>query len=199
MARSPFSPPPTRFGPQHAASKEARAQAANPFRPPQLGNPFHPAIQRAANPAPASAADVKSPAVVAVPVDDVKVPASDLPKHFFHATEGKYALAIATEGLKPMSENAYLCMSGEESGATTKFRQASDVVFRVKTSQLTRSDWKQEGAGQAEWRSSKPIPAHLLEWRKFLPLNNKDWHKTSVKLPPGPKPKTKSAVVKTWR
>jgi hypothetical protein len=108
------------------------------------------------------------------------------PIYFYHATPKKNANAIAQDGLKARSgkkqEEPYLCMSGTEAGATTLGSSASDIIFRVATSNLDIQLWSKTGAGKEEWRGYENIPGNLLEYRRNLgkPAQKK-WRWTSDK------------------
>ena len=95
-----------------------------------------------------------------------------MPICLYHATPKVHAQSIVTNGLKPRSvggeEIAYLCMSGTEVGAVTLGSQASDIIFRVKSSKLKSGDWSERGAGKNEWRSTIDIPGNDLEYRRNL-------------------------------
>lgn len=110
-----------------------------------------------------------------------------LPQYFYHATPKKNARAIAQNGLQARSvggqEGAYLCMSGVESGATTLGRAASDIVFRVASSNLDPQSWTKSGAGKEEWRSTADVPGASLEYRRYLGnAEQKTWRPTSDTL-----------------
>lgn len=100
-----------------------------------------------------------------------------MPEYLYHATTKINAEKILGEngsGLMPFStgeksvEKAYLCMSSDENGATTRNREASDIVIRVKREHLAFADWRRQGAGQNEWRSDKPVSKNAMEYRRFL-------------------------------
>ena len=107
-----------------------------------------------------------------------------LPPYLYHATSKEYAQNIAKNGLEPISGeekgDPYLCMSAAESGAVTKYSQATDIIFRVEGSKLNESDWKEKGAGKSELRSLKGIPGNLLEYRRNLgTAEQKKWRSAS--------------------
>ncbi|MBN3895955.1 MAG: DUF4157 domain-containing protein [Nostoc sp. NOS(2021)] len=107
-----------------------------------------------------------------------------LPPYFYHATSKANARAIAQNGLQPRSvggqQGTYLCMSGVRNGATTKERAASDIIFRVKSSNLNAQSWTKQGAGTEEWRSTAGVPGNLLEYRRYLGNDQqKAWRPTS--------------------
>ena len=107
-----------------------------------------------------------------------------MPTYLYHATPKTYAQSILDTGLQPRSvggeETTYLCMSGTESGATTLGRAASDIIFRVKSSNLDVKSWSKRGAGKQEWRSKEGIDKDLLEYRRFLGNESqKTWRKRS--------------------
>lgn len=96
-----------------------------------------------------------------------------MPAHLYHATPAIYAASIAATGLQPRSVGGgavspYLCMSGTESGAATLGSNSSDIIFRVKSSNLNASKWIKSGAGKAEWRSTDTIPAVHLQYRRRM-------------------------------
>jgi len=108
-----------------------------------------------------------------------------MPKHLFHATPKTNAQGILDTGLQPRSvggaETSYLCMSGTEDGATTLGRAASDIIFRVESSDLDAKSWSKSGAGKQEWRSTEGIDKDLLEYRRFLGnKSQKTWRKRSL-------------------
>lgn len=107
------------------------------------------------------------------PLDDARFPA-----YLFHAAPKDVAPLILRGGLEARSASelgsgSYLAMSAQESGATTLNRASSDIVFRVNTSTLMRDNWRNWGAGQAEWRgisgtgASIVVPGSDLEWRRY--------------------------------
>ncbi len=108
-----------------------------------------------------------------------------MPTYLYHATLKENAASIARTGLQPRSkggqEEAYLCMSGSEQGATTLGRRANDVIFRVKSSSLNALTWNYAGAGKEEWRSDIGIPAADLQYRRNLgtPIQ-KTWRSASL-------------------
>lgn len=95
-----------------------------------------------------------------------------MPTYLYHATPKVRAETIAKEGLQPHSvggkaSSPYLCMAGKEGEAITLKNQASDIIFRVKGSDLQESHWAKIGAN-SEWRSTDSIPANKLEYRRNL-------------------------------
>lgn len=105
-----------------------------------------------------------------------------MPEYLYHATSRTSADKIAEDGLKPLSGGGkgtlYLCMSGDKSGATTTYQQATDIIFRVKGSSLNASSWIKSGAGKEEWRGTESIPAASLEYKRFLGTNKqRSWRK----------------------
>ncbi|KPF67248.1 hypothetical protein IP84_13970 [beta proteobacterium AAP99] len=72
-------------------------------------------------------------------------------------------------------------MSGAESGAVTLVSQASDVIFRVKTTHLNATKWVEQGAGKKEWRGTEGVPRTVLEYRRNLGTSvQKTWRSASV-------------------
>lgn len=106
-----------------------------------------------------------------------------MPTYLYHATPKENAASIARNGLQTRSgqDEAYLCMSGSEQGATTLGRRANDIIFRVKSSSLNALSWNYSGAGKEEWRSDVGIPAADLQYRRFLGNSiQKTWRKASL-------------------
>jgi hypothetical protein len=113
----------------------------------------------------------------------------DLPAELFHATSYTIAQGIGGQngtGLIPMSgkdpQKPYLCMSGVLQGAVTKYSKASDIIFRVLSAKLDKKKWRQEGAGNNEWRGDEGIPVNLLEYRRNLGTDKqtKTWRAATV-------------------
>ena len=97
-----------------------------------------------------------------------------MPETLYHATSSEVAVLVAAGGLQCRSkgdkddDTLYLCMSAEESGATTLQRKANDVIFRVAFDQLNSSAWKAAGRGQKEMRGTEEISFDKLEYRRYL-------------------------------
>lgn len=114
-----------------------------------------------------------------------------MPTYLYHATSSEVAPLVAANGLLCLSSGSkddptlYLCMSAQESGATTLQRKANDVIFRVRFDDLNSSAWKVKGAGQAEWRGTEPIEAGKLEYRRYLGTESQKTWRSVSKFPEG--------------
>jgi hypothetical protein len=107
-----------------------------------------------------------------------------MPTYLYHATSSEVAPLVTANGLLCRSKGnkddntLYLCMSAQESGATTLQRKANDVIFRVVYTDLNSSAWKAIGAGQKEWRGTEPVGVNKLEYRRYLGnASQKTWRK----------------------
>ncbi len=112
-----------------------------------------------------------------------------MPEYLYHSTPKPNAASIASSGLQPRSvggeEIAYLCMSGTESGAVTLGAQASDIIFRVQSSELNSDGWSERGAGKKEWRSTEGILAKDLEYRRNLGSSSQQTWRPASNYPKG--------------
>lgn len=94
--------------------------------------------------------------------------------NLYHATSIENArLIIASGTLEPRSgkklnEVAYLCMSSSFEGATTLYSAASDIIFKLPEGNFTIANFKLEGAGKAEYRTTQAIPVSDLLFRRKL-------------------------------
>jgi hypothetical protein len=108
-----------------------------------------------------------------------------MPPYLYHATTKDNAPGISKTGLEPRSVGGkeagkYLCMAGAESKASTLGRAATDVIFRLKTTGLDESKWRQIGPNQ-EWRCDEAVSPDLLEYRRNLgSAIQKSWRPNNV-------------------